>query len=115
MQGIAYEPQQPIARQDFEQQAQEKAAHFLAGRSLLVPERPILVQEKTTRGASDIGKGIVDDQDVHLCSGKAEKQDIEDQHIYERVCDTYQAVAEPLPEATAPAMVAMDRSIGYVL
>src|SRR5258707_6698839 len=98
MKGIAYKPRKPIARQDFERQAQKKASHFLAGRSLLVPERPILVQEKTTRCASDIGKRIVDYQDLHLCSGKAQEQDIEDQHIYERVRSTYQAVAEPLPE-----------------
>ncbi|GHO81995.1 hypothetical protein KSZ_00010 [Dictyobacter formicarum] len=89
MQGIAYEPQQPIARQDFESHAQEKASHFLAGRSLLAPERPILVQEKTTHGTSDIGKRIVDDQDLHLCRGKAPEQDTEDQYIYERVRYTY--------------------------
>lgn len=111
MQSSAYEPQQPIARQDFEQQAQEKAAHFLARGSLLVPERPILVQEKTTGGTTEIGQRIVDHQDLHLVGGKAPEQDSEDKYIQQRVRYTHQAVAEPLPEETAPVLVAMDRSI----
>src|SRR5947209_13418459 len=47
LQRLPSEPHQAIAIQDFKRQDQGKAYHLPPCRSLLVPERPVLVQEKT--------------------------------------------------------------------
>ena len=73
-------PHKPTARQDFERHADHKASHSLAGRSLLAHERPILVQEQTTCGATGIGKRTVDYQGLQSVGGKAPEQDTRATH-----------------------------------
>ena len=55
LQRLSCEPQQTIAIQDFQKQDDDKAYHFSPCRFLLVPKRPVLVQEKTRQRATGIG------------------------------------------------------------
>ena len=97
MEDEAYQPDDEGAPTDTAQRDQREACQFCPGCSLLLPEGPILIQEKAVNCAQAIGECIICQQ--HECAGGREEpqQAIQDHYINQGIQSAGQSKSQHLP------------------
>ena len=102
MKSLAGKPEDDGTPPNAAQRGQGEARQFSPGRSLFLPEGPVLIKEKAVDRTQAVGQRIVRQERERTGGGEKPQQAIQNQQVHQGVQPTDQAKPQHLPRQAAP-------------